>query len=86
MYMKKSPHYHFKIFQLLAYIYKQSRKPYILRSAGFSEATLSGSTLFQNKIYHKFSMEKGLLIKRENGNIPLLQNHTFLKFISNYNH
>ena len=55
----------FKIFQLLACIYKQSRKPFILRSAGSLEASWSCSTLFQNSIYQEFSMEKGLLIKAE---------------------
>ena len=54
-----------KIFQLFAYIYKQSQKLYILRSAGFSKVSWSCSTLFQNRIYQEFSMGKGLLIKAE---------------------
>ena len=40
-------------------------KTCILRSAGFSEASWSGSTLFQNRIYQEFTIEKGLLIKAE---------------------
>ena len=55
----------FKIFQLLACFYKQSRKLCRLRSAGFSKASWSCSTLFQNRIYQEFSMQKGLLIKTE---------------------
>ena len=55
----------FKIFQFSACIYKQSRKLCILRSAGFSKASLYCSTAFQNRIYQELSMEKGLLIKAE---------------------
>ena len=47
-----------KIFQLFAYIYNQSQKLYILRSAGFSKVSWSCSTLFQNRIYQEFSMGK----------------------------
>ena len=54
-----------KIFQLFAYIYNQSKKLYILRSAGFSKVSWSCSTLFQNRIYQEFSMGKGSLIKAE---------------------
>ena len=45
-----------------------------------------GEVNTQNSIYQEFGMEKGLLFKAEkkgkNGNIPFVQKHTFLKFIS----
>ena len=77
--------YSFKIFQLLACIYKHSQKLCIFRSAGISKASWSCSTLFQNRIhvYQEFSMEKGLLIKAEqlNGKMVtfILCKNIFLK-------
>ena len=74
----------FKIFQLLAYIYKQSSWiSWILKSQlSFLFYTVS------NRIYQEFSMKKDLLIKAEqlNGKMVtflLYKNIFFFKFISN---
>ena len=81
----------FKIFQLLAYIYKQSQKTCIFRSPGSLEASCSCSALFQNRIYLEFSVEKGLLIKSEKfkGKMEtflMYKNIVFKKYISDICH